>query len=367
MRRGETKYEKVKRYILGQINSGKLKSSDQIPTEDELIRELVVSRNPVRRAISELVHEGWIYTLRGSGSFVRSSQKSEEIDIYVFLSTEHRRFETEIIQGARLVPGRHSDRNIRLILQHPGTSTQEQIEMLSSLRPTGPGGVLFLPVLHADRAVNRTLGATLRSLERPNFTVVQLDRTVPEYEGNLVMTDHRKGVLMMIEYLYRAGHREVAVLYEHPENTSTAMRLEALKETFSQHGLELPRERQILIPFDEIPRRGSDLVRSLMNQGVTVIFCFENAIARNVCDVAEAEGIRVPEDLSLCSFDDHSFADRYEGFITCVRQQLENIGLFAVDIVLRHLDAPFPAPIQTILDPQLIVRRSVARLHTALR
>ncbi len=355
-----TKYDSVKRYLRERIAAGEIRPGDRIPSEEELVQLLRVSRNPVRRALSDLVQEGWIFTLRGSGSYVKQAQTTDLIAVFCLLSTEDRRFESELIRGMRIAVDNHPTMNLDMVLKKPGRDTKQMIEVLNSLDTSKVGGVLFLPVLDAQRSVNRMLGATLRSLQRPDFAVVALDRYVPEYEGSYVMTDHKRGAVLMTDYLVAQGHGDFAVLYEHPENTSIDLRFEGVRESLASNDRELPRQRMIHIPYEAVSERGEQLIRSLLAEGVTCLFCLENAIALEVCKVARKLGMAIPGDVSLCAFDDHSFVGDDQGFLTCVRQQLESIGFFGVDVVLKNLESPMQSPVQMLLEPELVIRRSVA-------
>lgn len=357
-----TKYDVVKQYVQTRIEKGTWKAGERIPSEGDLVELLGVSRNPVRHALSELAREGWIYKLRGSGSYVRKSKATGSIDIFALLYTENRRFETEIIHGMTLAVRNHPSRYLHLILKKPGENTKEMIEVLHSIDRTLRGGLVLLPVLDSERALNRTLGATLRKLERPDFAVVQLDRHVPEYDGNLVMTDHRKAAYEMTDHLVRSGHRKIAVLFEHPENTSIGLRFEGVKERLRLSGLELPREFQVCLPFAEVPTRGLPVIERLIEQGVTCLFCFENAIALEVLHLCRNRGIRIPDELSLCTFDNHSFQGLEREFITCSEQQLENLGLFAVNIVLKNIETPAAGASKLFLDSALRIGQSVRKI-----
>jgi GntR family transcriptional regulator of arabinose operon len=357
-----TKYESVKRYLRERIAAGEMRPGDRIPSEEELVQLLQVSRNPVRRALGDLVQEGWIFTLRGSGSYVKQAQNTDHITLSCLLSTEDRRFESELIRGMRIAVDNHPNMNLDLVLKKPGRDTKQMIEVLNSLDASKVGGVLFLPVLDAQRSVNRMLGATLRSLQRPDFAVVALDRFVPECESSYVMTDHARGAMLITDYLLSQGHGNIAILYEHPENTSIDLRFDGVRKSLAAGNREIPRNRMIHLPYEEVSERGEKLVRGLLAEGVSCLFCFENAIALEISRLARRLGMSVPHDFSLCSFDDHSFVGDDQGFLTCVKQQLENIGFFGVDIVLKNLESPMRSPVQMLLEPELVIRRSVAPL-----
>lgn len=58
-----------------EITNGKLKPSDRLPTEQEMIATFGVSRTVVREAISALRAEGLVETRQGAGAFVASDMR----------------------------------------------------------------------------------------------------------------------------------------------------------------------------------------------------------------------------------------------------------------------------------------------------
>lgn len=63
-------YAQIKRWILGQIESGALREGSTLTPEQELADRFGVSRPTVRQAILELVHEGVLARVRGRGTTV---------------------------------------------------------------------------------------------------------------------------------------------------------------------------------------------------------------------------------------------------------------------------------------------------------
>ena len=70
-------YYQLKNIILDHINSGKIKQNDMIPTELEFSLAYNISRTTVRQAIIELVYDGYLYRIKGKGTFV-SKPKIEQ-------------------------------------------------------------------------------------------------------------------------------------------------------------------------------------------------------------------------------------------------------------------------------------------------
>lgn len=63
-------YIQVKEYILARIDSGEWQPDERIPSENQLVDVLNVSRMTVNRALRELAAEGRLVRVQGVGSFV---------------------------------------------------------------------------------------------------------------------------------------------------------------------------------------------------------------------------------------------------------------------------------------------------------
>ena len=66
------RYYKIKEDLQKQIDSGEYEVNQPIPSENELIVKYGVSRTTVRKAIDVLTKEGYLYTIQGKGTYVKS-------------------------------------------------------------------------------------------------------------------------------------------------------------------------------------------------------------------------------------------------------------------------------------------------------
>ncbi|MFT6275988.1 MAG: GntR family histidine utilization transcriptional repressor [Halioglobus sp.] len=69
-------YEKVKHHILQKIAAGELRPTERVPSENELVKALKVSRMTANRALRELATAGVLVRIGGVGTFV-AEPKSE--------------------------------------------------------------------------------------------------------------------------------------------------------------------------------------------------------------------------------------------------------------------------------------------------
>lgn len=353
------KYEQVLEYLRERIAAGIYPVGSRIPSEDELIESLGISRSPIRKALEYLSEDGLIVKIQGSGSYVKNKAIPEPVNIYAILHSEDSFLESRIILGMRRAIDDSSFKNIHLILKKPGKNTMKQIEVLNMIPWTGKGGIICIPMVDEIRADNRLLGAHFRKIEKAGFPVILLDITLPEYEGSSIMTDHRSAAAKMTDFLGSSGHRNIAVLYSHQNLSSVRLRILGVKESIQRQGTEGGRLTLVNVDEEAVTE---ELLRTLCKRGITALFALECEIARQVyCTAVEAK-IPIPEEFSLCSFDDHCFHNLRGDFLTAVSQRLENIGYYSVQLVLDKIGKKTEGNINMLVESDIVRRKSVARI-----
>jgi GntR family transcriptional regulator len=65
-------YVQIRDLIVDEIETGRLRAEDQLPSEPELVAQFNVGRPTVRQALALLRQEGWVVTRKGAGTFVTS-------------------------------------------------------------------------------------------------------------------------------------------------------------------------------------------------------------------------------------------------------------------------------------------------------
>lgn len=73
------KYYMLKKEIIKKIDMEEYGGDEQIPSERELIEKYQVSRITVRKAIDELVNEGYLYKVQGKGTYVKSDKNNHDL------------------------------------------------------------------------------------------------------------------------------------------------------------------------------------------------------------------------------------------------------------------------------------------------
>lgn len=72
-------YDQVKKYVTGKISTGRWPAGMKLPSENEFVSELGMSRMTIHRGLRELMNEGIITRIQGVGSFVAEPPVRSEL------------------------------------------------------------------------------------------------------------------------------------------------------------------------------------------------------------------------------------------------------------------------------------------------
>ena len=73
------RYQQVKDYVRARLESGELQPSDRVPSENELVDTMNVSRMTANRALRELNDEGLLVRIAGVGTFVADFKATSHV------------------------------------------------------------------------------------------------------------------------------------------------------------------------------------------------------------------------------------------------------------------------------------------------
>jgi GntR family histidine utilization transcriptional repressor len=143
------RYLQVKQFVLSRISAGTLAVGDRVPSENELVRELEVSRMTANRALRELAADGVLVRVAGVGTFV-AEQRAQAHPL-------------EVRNIADEIRSRGHEHVAKVIFHGSGSATRELAERCG----VSPGAKLdhtllihyegVLPLQVEDRYVNPTV------------------------------------------------------------------------------------------------------------------------------------------------------------------------------------------------------------------
>ena len=91
----------------------------------------------------------------------------------------------------------------------------------------------------------------------------------------------------------------------------------------------------------------------------TDIFALSSTILLGAVKALNEHKVRIPQDMSIISFDDNLYLDYLNPPITRIAQSLENIGIIAVKMLMQKILEETELHSEILLKPNIIKRDSI--------
>jgi LacI family transcriptional regulator len=168
-----------------------------------------------------------------------------------------------------------------------------------------------------------------------------------------VLPDNHRAGVSVGAHLAELGHRRIGVVAGPSELNTVADRIAGLREGTAASGA------QLTIVSKEFTREGGIAgTLELLDRDVTAMVGLNDAMAIGILSALRQHGIRVPDDMSVASFDDIAVAADVAPALTTARIPMFEMGQHAVALILRPASDE-PRTVST--SHELIVRDSTGR------
>jgi LacI family repressor for deo operon, udp, cdd, tsx, nupC, and nupG len=193
-----------------------------------------------------------------------------------------------------------------------------------------------------------------------DYPTVVVSERIAGLDAPLVGIDNVAAAFDAVSYLARLGHRRVAHICGPSDNVLTAERLEGYQKAVEANDLE--RWPEAVQPGDFSIRAGRAATARLLaaSPRPTAVFTANDEIAIGAVMEAKAQGLRVPEELSVVGFDDIEMGQICDPPLTTIYQPRREMGRKALETLARLVEAPEKPVGDTLLDYKLVVRDSTA-------
>ncbi|CAH0192794.1 HTH-type transcriptional regulator DegA [Microbacterium oxydans] len=244
----------------------------------------------------------------------------------------------ELIRGAERVARAHG---FTLVISETEGSAQIERETIESLQPSVDG--LLVVASRLDDDALATL-SEVKPIVAANHSSASLPSVIPD----LVM-----GLTAALDHLRDLGHRSVAYLGLGGAQINRA-RWELTLDLATDRDLSVV-EIAVDAPTVEA---GATALRRVRASGVTAVLAYNDLVAHGLLRAARAEGLRLPEELSVIGFDDIFSAELAVPALTTLRSPLREIGTRAMETLLDAEQNRMPSKV--VLPLEIVVRESTA-------
>jgi DNA-binding LacI/PurR family transcriptional regulator len=353
------KYQQIYRALEREIQSGRWKRGDRLPSEAQLVRQYGASRITVGRAVRDLQLAGLVERRAGSGTYIKAAPQAGALSFGLLIPDlgETDIFEP-ICQGMMASPLAREHALVWGSLTGEGRSKEERAwDLCRQYIDRRVSGVFFAP-LELTLAKDEVNQRIARALDDARIPIILLDRTVVPYPGrgrhDLVGIDNRRAGYVVTEHLLRLGSRRIA--FVGVQNTAATVDARESGYREALYAWDVPFERafsQRLDPADAAS------VRVLMDSNrPDAIVCANDWTAGRIMRTLLELGYTLPKDVRLVGIDDVEYASLLPVPLTTLRQPTAQIGAAALAAMLDRVSrADFPTR-DILLHGTLVVRKS---------
>lgn len=193
--------------------------------------------------------------------------------------------------------------------------------------------------------------------------VVMFDRVSNEVYCDKVIIDDKLAAYEAVEYLIGIGKRKIALVTTVDYVSVGKLRTDGYINALGNHNLQF--NENLIIKIEDIENCEAKITKLIKEEAIDAILAVNELFAVTIIKVANKQGLKVPDDLSVIAFTDGIISQYSTPTITTVSQNGEIMGRKAAKMLIdrfeleENLDDEIPEHYVTeIIETQLIKRES---------
>lgn len=201
----------------------------------------------------------------------------------------------------------------------------------------------------------KTLASNIEKLKK--LAIPLLTANQPSPISYSVCTDHAQGIELAVEHLLANGHERIALFMDGISGWGGQERLRGYHETMKKHKIPAMKEHAC-----SKERSMLETIAILLKaKPSALIVCGESLVAEFAYSM-NLLNIRIPEDLSVISFEKGDLSRWLTPAHTTISQDVNALSKAAMDLMRAAVSGELKSPQIKILNNELIVRDSVKKL-----
>lgn len=198
----------------------------------------------------------------------------------------------------------------------------------------------------------------IESINDNYLPVVLIDRYYNNSHLSFVTTNNHKGGLMATRHLIGMGHKKIACIQGTITSNPSKERVRGYREAMAEEGFD----EHIRIVGNEFSIQNGYLETKLLLESdnpPTAIFTLSNTITLGALKAIREAALKIPEDISIISFDNYTYMDFLEPPVTRIGQPTEDMAKLAIKILFDRIESVPNSTSQLKLSPSLIAGESI--------
>lgn len=242
-----------------------------------------------------------------------------------------------------------SSHHYSMVLCISDNNAEKEGRYLDFLIEKGVDGIIMVPT-----SIN-----SVPRIEGIDIPVVFVDRYIRGVNVSYVGIDNEKAGYNATRHLIGIGHRYIGFISGPSGESTSEDRLLGYRRALEEAGLSI---NSMFIKYtDWSLQQGFQTTKELLSLKIrpSAVVVMGDTCALGVINAVKDEGLKIPEDMALISFDDLIFASFLEVPLTTVRQPVEQLGRACVELFFEQVQSKEkPRSRKIVLDTELIIRKS---------
>jgi LacI family transcriptional regulator len=203
----------------------------------------------------------------------------------------------------------------------------------------------------------------VRELLAGGTPVIFYDNDVPGLPVDRVLVESHAASARGVSHLLDIGHTRIAVLAGSQRDYTGRERLDGYRQAMREHGLDVLPEYVIEGDWEEISGYAGMLRLLSLSEPPTAVYCCNYNMAVGALALLKEYRRRVPDDISVMSFDDVPLFSLHETGITAIAQPIEKIADTITSLIASRLseEGVQHAPHTILLGCNIILRGSTRK------
>lgn len=236
-----------------------------------------------------------------------------------------------------------------LLLSNTDDSPEHELRSVRLMLGQRVDGIVIIP--HARESV--------LPIQRSQHPFIIVDRLLDDVEADAVSTDHYAGAVEATEYLLGLGHRSIAVLRGPGILFPDIERYRGFADAMKKW--EVPIDPLLVCNCEFQEAIAYHSTKDLLSRTPrpTAVFSFNSLMTIGILRALGDLRLRVPEDLSVITYDQIPGYSIVIPTITYVQQPIDILGREATRIILQRIEHKGSDEfVRTLIPPKLVVGTS---------
>ncbi len=179
---------------------------------------------------------------------------------------------------------------------------------------------------------------------------------------NYIAVNNYEAAFKVVEEFIKLGHKQIATIAGDLSTQAGQARLDGYYDALAKHNIVADKTYVKTGGFLRTPARSAAQELLKLKEKPTAIFAASDVMALETIDVAKTKKIRIPEDLSICGFDDNPLNVHSPVKLATVAQPLIEMGRLGLEILYQISHGKAKLPYKEVLSARLIKAESMAKV-----